>query len=135
MRSRDGDSTFIRIIYTILLTTLSLHAQEYLISYRYVVDNSLLYNQTLDISRAMTKCQGEALEPFFLEYNKTKTFKQNLLENEEVFLHNIGKIGLHLEHRSQTHNFMNHSRTILTLKTTCFKVDFNDSLAIITPLK
>lgn len=135
MRSRDGDSAFIRIIYTIVLTTLSLQAQEYLISYRYVVDNATLYNQTLQVSRAMTKCQGKALESFTLDYDSTKTLKQNLLENEELFLHSIGKIGLHVEHRSTTHNSQAYSRTILTLKTTCFKVDFNDSLAIITPLK
>jgi hypothetical protein len=40
-----------------------------------------------------------------------------------------------VSYNSTTTNMKNSSTTILTLKTTCFKVDINDNFAKITPLK
>ena len=47
----------------------------------------------------------------------------------------IHKLDLHVQHKEQTINLQNQFTTILTMKTTCFKVDFNDNFATIAPLK
>ncbi|MCD6259604.1 MAG: hypothetical protein J7J31_08395 [Helicobacteraceae bacterium] len=136
MRSRDGNSSLsLFICGVILFNSFSLYADEYLISYRYVLQDARLYNESLSISRAMKKCEGEKLKSFTLDYDKTKGFKENILKKSEDFLMYLHKLGLHVEHREHVRNFTTSSQTILTLKTMCFKVDFNDNLAIITPLK
>ena len=141
MRSRDGNSTFSLSICTVVLLLLStvLNADEYLISYRYVVKDATLYNETLLISKAMQKCKSTAdasvKKALILETNSTKNLKQIISKNSEIFLNYIHKLGLYVEHKSSTINLQNTSSTILTLKTTCFKVDFNDSFVKMAPLK
>lgn len=136
MRSRDGNRTVsLFVCGLILANTLSLCADEYLISYRYVVQDARLYNESLEISGAMTKCEGKELDSFVLHHDSTKDLKQNILKNSTEFIEYLHKLGLHVEHREDFKNYMTRSQTILTLKTMCFKVDFNDNLAIITPLK
>ena len=136
MRSRDGNRTFIfRFFFIIIFSSLALHASEYLISYRYVVKNSTLYNETLDISKAMKQCSGKEKESIFINTNKETNLKKIISNNFEEFINFIHKLGLHLEHKDRTINLEHTSTTILTLKTTCFKVDINDNLAKITPLK
>ena len=136
MRSRDGSRTLsLFICGVVFFSSFSLYADEYLISYRYVLQDARLYNESLFISRAMQKCKGERLEPLTLEYDKNKGFKENILKKSEHFLNYLHKLGLHVEHREHLQNMSTRSQTILTLKTMCFKVDFNDNLAIITPLK
>ena len=45
------------------------------------------------------------------------------------------KLGLNVEHKDVNNKLSNtHLVTILTLKTTCFKVDFNDNFVKISPL-
>ena len=135
MRSRDGNSSLsLFICGVILFNSFSLYADEYLISYRYVLQDARLYNESLSISRAMQKCEGEKLKSFTLDYDQAKGFKENMLKKSEDFLMYLHKLGLHVEHREDMRNFTTSSQTILTLKTMCFKVDFNDNLAIITPL-
>ncbi|QOY51321.1 hypothetical protein [Candidatus Sulfurimonas baltica] len=136
MRSRDGNRNFtLRLCSIIFFNSLALNASEFLISYRYVVKDSLLYNETLNISEAMTKCDGKPYEYFVLENNNNKNLKKLISQNSEDFLKYIHKLGLHVEHKEETINLQNRSTTILTLKTTCFKVDFNDNFARISPLK
>ena len=137
MRSRDGNRTFIyRFRFIILLFSFALlGADEYLISYRYVVKNSTLYNEKLDISRAMQKCDGKERDSIFLEVKKDENLKNIILDNYEKFVNFIHKLGLHIEHKDHTVNLEHSSTSVLTLRTTCFKVDINDNLARITPLK
>jgi len=136
MRSRDGNRTFIhRFYFIIFFCSLALNASEYLVSYRYVVKNATLYNEKLDISNSMQKCHGKELKPLYLEVKKEKNLKQIIQNNYENFVDYIHKLGLHIDHNDHTINLEHHSTTILTLRTTCFKVDFNDNLARITPLK
>ncbi len=137
MRSRDGNHSFSFSICTlILLTSLTLHAKEYFISYRYVVKDATLYNETLYVSSAMQKCQGTPQEVIILETSrKNMTLKEAIMENIDQFLTNINKLALDVKHTEKTQNLQNSSTTILTLKTTCFKVDFNDNFVKIAPLK
>ena len=137
MRSRDGNRPFTFSICTlILLTSLTLHAKEYFISYRYVVKDATLYNETLYVSSAMQKCSGVPQEAIILENSKKSTcLKELLLENIDHFLSHINKLALDIKHTERTKNLHNSSTTILTLKTTCFKVDFNDNFVIIAPFK
>ena len=137
MRSRDGNRNFsLSIPVILLLCSLALHAREYLISYRYTVKNSILYNESLAISPAMQKCTGEPYSPlFFYGDFSSKDLKKILSRNREEFIDYIHKLGLQVVHKDKTTNFIYQATTILTLKTKCFKVDFNDTFVKISPLK
>jgi len=136
MRSRDGNRYFLlRLCSIILFSSLALNASEFLISYRYVVKDAIIYNETLYISSAMKKCSGEPQKELILENTTNGNFTKLIHKNKEEFYEYIRKIGLHVEHSEKTQNMINSSTTILTLKTTCFKVDFNDNFARIAALK
>ena len=136
MRSRDGNSTFsLRLCSIVFFCSLALNASEYLISYRYVVKNATLYNDTLDISHAMKPCHGKPQKPLILENNGSQDLKKIISKNSNEFINYIHKLGIDIKNTDITSNLQNSSTTIITLKTTCFKVDFNDNFAKITPLK
>lgn len=138
MRSRDGNLDFSLSICSVVLLLLSLstlQAEEYLISYRYVVKDATLYNETLLVAKAMKKCLGKPQKELILEIDKEDDLKKIISKNSTDFIDFIQKLGLHIKHEEVTRNFINKSTTILTLKTRCFKVDFNDNFARIAPLK
>ena len=136
MRSRDGNHSFsLRLCSIIFLCSLALNAGEYLISYRYVVKNATIYNEHLSISHSMSKCKGSPYNPLILENNGSHDLKSIIYKNNEKFINYIHKLGLNISHKESTTNYQNSSTTILTLKTKCFKVDFNDNFARISPLK
>lgn len=136
MRSRDGNNNLtLRLCSIIFLTSLALNASEYLISYRYVVKDAIIFNESLDISHAMKSCNGKPQDKLILENTSDGNLNKLISQNQEEFLEYIHKLGLHIEHKEQTINLQNTSTTILTLKTTCFKVDINDNFVIIAPLK
>ncbi len=135
MRSRDGSNYFLlTICFLIFYHSLALNASEYLISYRYVVKDSILYNEKLQISKAMTKCNGSLYDSIILK-DDTNDIKKAILKNSEIFINFIHKLGIEVKHRDKTINSIYTGTTILTLKTTCFKVDFNENLVKITALK
>jgi len=136
MRSRDGNFCLSLAILLTLATLFSiLDADEYLISYRYVIKDAIIYNEELSISKTMKKCFGKQYDSIILENNNSSNLKKVIAKNNISFIDFIHKIGLNVEHRAETINLLNHSTTILTLKTTCFKVDFNDNFVKISPLK
>jgi len=138
MRSRNGNYSFLRSIQLgllLLLSSLALNASEYLISYRYLVKDAILYNESLFISKSMQKCNGKPYNALILETRDDKNLKQIISAQNEDFIDYMHKLGLHVEHKEETINFQYSSVTILTLKTTCFKVDFNDNFVKISPLK
>ncbi len=83
----------------------------------------------------MKKCTGTPYNPIIFETRDDKNLKKILSSNNEEFIHYIHKLGLSVEHQDKTTNFQYRSTTILTLKTRCFKVDFNDNFVKISPLK
>lgn len=136
MRSRDGNHSFsLRLCRVIIFSSLALNASEHLISYKYIVKDATLYNETLLVSDAMTKCDGKPQKELILINKNSDNLKQLIFANSEEFIDYIYKLGLHVEHKEATSNLQNSSTTTLTLKTTCFKVDFNDNFAKIAPLK
>ena len=136
MRSRDGNSTLsLRLCSIIIFSSLALNASEYLISYKYITRDALLYNETLLISNAMTKCDGKPQKGLSLINNSSNDIKELLLKNSEKFINYLHKLGMQVQHKERTSALQNSSSTVLTLKTTCFKVDFNDNFATIAPLK
>ena len=137
MRSRDGNSSITRAVWLLIFFSsfALLDAKEFIISYRYVVKDATLYNETLYISKAMQKCSGTPQEHLLLTTDKKNDLKDIIKNSEEEFIDFIHKLGLSVEHKEKTTNLINTSTTILTLKTTCFKVDFNDNFATIAPLK
>ena len=136
MRSRDGNHTFsLRLFSVIFCSSLALNASEFLISYSYTVKNAILYNETLQISKAMKKCNGTPQKAFIVTSNGEKDLQRILSKNSQEFINYIHTLGLHLKHQSQNSKTKNRSTTTLILKTRCFKVDFNDNFAKISPLK
>jgi hypothetical protein len=83
----------------------------------------------------MTKCSGEAQSELILINTAGNNLKKLISQNSGEFIDYIHKLGLHVEHKGTTSNLQNSFTTTLTLKTTCFKVDFNDNFARIAPLK
>ena len=143
MRSRDGNYYLTRTICSLILLSSLVYphylkaqdAKEFLISYRYIVKDATLYNEKLQISSSMKKCYGKPGRVFILPTNGDKNLKLIVSKNSEEFIDYIHKLGLHIEHKELTVNSQNTSTTILTLKTRCFKVDFNDNFVKIAPLK
>lgn len=83
----------------------------------------------------MQKCDGLAYNPIIFETRDDKNLKKILSRNKEEFIDYIHKLGLSLHHSDTTINAQYTSTTILTLKTRCFKVDFNDNFVRISPLQ
>ncbi|MBU1217843.1 hypothetical protein KJ870_00230 [bacterium] len=137
MRSRDGNRTSTLSIFKLILFfySLTLSASEYLISYRYVVKDAILFNEKLDISKSMHKCLGNPLTPLILENDGNHNLIEIISQNEEEFSSYLHQLGLNVKHSEFNLNNQNSSTTVLTLKTTCFKVDFNDNFVRIAPLK
>lgn len=134
MRSRNGNHSFRFAVLIFLISSLALNAKEYLISYRYVVKDAILYNESLSISSSMTKCKGKPAQVLNLLSYGDNDLKQSISKNPELFIDYVHTLGLQIENKDITKNFVNSSTTILTLKTTCFKVDFNENLVSIAPL-
>ena len=137
MRSRDGSFNLLfRFCSIIFLSSfVLLTAKEFIISYRYVIKDATLFNEILHISKAMQKCDGIPQEPLLLTTYKDDNLKETIRKNQQEFIDFIHKLGLSVENKEKTINYINTSTIILTLKSTCFKVDFNDNLAIIAPLR
>ena len=137
MRSRDGNHSFsLRLCAIVFIFIISSAcAEEYYISYRYVVKDAILYNESLQISPAMTKCLGNTHSEVILEKNKSDNLKDIISANSQEFINYLHKIGLHVVHKEKTSNYKNTATTVLILKTQCFKVDFNDNFVKIAPLK
>ena len=83
----------------------------------------------------MKKCDGKPDKFIELVDNESEDLTQIIKNNSFEFTNFIHTLGLDVKHNETTINAHNSSTTILTLKTTCFKVDFNDNLARITALK
>jgi hypothetical protein len=83
----------------------------------------------------MKKCSGEPYNPLILDTNKKESLRQILSAHKEEFIDYIHTLGLHVEHTENLINSQSKSTIILTLRTRCFKVDFNDNFAKISPLK
>jgi len=84
----------------------------------------------------MSPCKGEIYaKPLYLETKDFKDIRDIISYSQEKFINYIHKLGLHVSYNSKTTNMQNTSTTILTMRTTCFKVDFNDNLVKISPLK
>ncbi|WP_428740118.1 hypothetical protein, partial [Sulfurimonas sp.] len=120
MRSRDGNNyRSLAICSLILFNSLVLNASEYLISYRYVVKDLILYNESLIITPAMKPCIGTPQDSIELLVDEDDNLDDTIKKNSDEFLEFIHKIGLDIRHQEITKNAQNSSTTILTLKTTC----------------
>ncbi|MBD3823663.1 MAG: hypothetical protein IE916_04055 [Epsilonproteobacteria bacterium] len=138
MRSRNGNPSLLLSVCAITLFSLSnlFGFEEYLISYRYVVKDAILYNESLQVSHAMLPCKGHpTLQTIDLPLAKEDSILSTIKENQEEFIEYIHRLGMQVEHQGETLQSMHTSTTILTLPTTCFKVEINEISAKITPLK
>ncbi len=137
MRSRDGNHSFTRRLCSLifLFSSLALNAGEYLVSYKYIVKNATLYNESLDISKSMTKCEGVPSQNIIFPSTHENNFQELITRHKEEFIEYIHKLGIDVQSRDITTNNQINTTTTLTLKTTCFKVDFNDTFVKISHLK
>ncbi len=83
----------------------------------------------------MQKCKGSPSDPIIFETRDDKNLQKILTTNNERFIEYMHKLGLSVHHSESTTNYINSSTTIITLRTTCFKVDFNDNSVKISALK
>ena len=83
----------------------------------------------------MQKCEGKTYNPITLENSGHKSLKEVISQNSVKFIDYLHKLGLSVKHEAKTFNNQNTSTTVLTLKTKCFKVDFNENFAKLEPLK
>jgi len=135
MRSRDGNNPFSLTIWAVaFLVSLPLYGSEYLISYRSVVKNAMLYNENLFVSKTMQKCEGQEQEPIIFSNKNHQSLKKILSNSNEEFIEYLHRLGLLVQHKEEKSNFNHTSTTILTLKTRCFKVDFNEDFVTIAPI-
>lgn len=137
MRSRDGSRTYLYTICALIFSFSSLYGEEYIISYRYSVQNAIMLNDSLDISKAMTSCIGKPIyEPLVIDTDKqTKNLQKILLKNSDKFYTYVNALGLHVRNDEKVKNGYSSSLTTVTLKPTCFTVEFNENSVKLTPLK
>jgi hypothetical protein len=136
MRSRDGNHSFtLRFCTIIFFFSLALNAGEYLISYKYVVKNAILYNESLAIAKSMQPCRGTPLETLILPKENGQNLQALISHNSETFLEYIHTLGLDIHSTTFSTNTHLNATTVITLKTQCFKVDFNDTFVKISHLK
>lgn len=137
MRSRDGNYNLLFSICTLILCFCNLNGDEYIISYRYVTKDAILFNDSLDISRAMMPCTGKSRGSQLLltASNDSKNLKNIILQNSDQFFNYINTLSLHVKSDDQIINGVSSSLTTVTLKPTCFTVEFNDNLVKISPFK
>ena len=134
MRSRDGDHSFLFTVSLILFSTL-LSAEEYIISYRAVVKNSMLYSEKLSVTKTMKPCKGKPEHSFTIFDNNTKNLNTFLHKNINDFVENITPFYLELHASQTTTNMINKNLTTLELEPTCFEVEINDNFVTLTRLK
>lgn len=104
-------------------------------SFRYVVKDSIIYNDSLKVSNAMQKCNGSpSKETLVLESHQDRDLKTIIDKNIDEFFTYLQKIGLYIQNRDIAIDLQNSNTTILTLKPQCFKVDFNDNFVKITAI-
>jgi len=136
MRSRDGSYSFtLRFCTIIFFLSVALYAEEYLVSYKYIVKNGILFNEHLDISQSMQKCHGIPSQTLILPAIEEKNFQKLIALHREQFIDYIQRLGVDIHSQATTINSQMRATIIVTLKTTCFKVDFNDTFVKITPLQ
>ena len=83
----------------------------------------------------MQKCEGSPSDSIILERRDATNLQLIINKHREEFIEYIERLGLHVEYHDKTQNYQTTSTTIVTLKTRCFKVDFNDNFVTISALK
>lgn len=84
----------------------------------------------------MQKCSGiESNNALILDNNNSKDLSKVISQNSDEFFSYIQKLDLSTKSKDTTTNFTTSSTTTLELRTTCFKVDFNENLVKITAIK
>jgi hypothetical protein len=83
----------------------------------------------------MQPCQGKPYPELTLEKEPNQSLQDILTPQNELFFHYIAQLGLEVNFAQETTNAQATSTTIITLRTTCFKVDFNDYFVKISALK
>lgn len=134
MRSRDGDRPLTLTILTLIFLPY-LWADEYIISYRAVVRDAIMVSETLNVSRAMQKCEGRHTTSVLLETGGSDDLHQIIVHDHDTFFSLMQQTTLHIDHREKNIDATNQSHTILTMPPQCFTVDINQDLAKITALK
>jgi hypothetical protein len=97
----------------------------------------MLLNESLDVSKTMTPCKGELLgnSLLLIPQDNSKNLEKTLLQNSDQFFSYINTLGLHVRNFEQVLNGIDSSLTTITLRPTCFTVEFNENFVKIAPFK
>lgn len=122
----------------LLLLTLcsSLFAEQYIISYSSAVRNSILLNEKISVSKAMTECEGVVVgDSISLKHKKNNSLRTTIRENRTTFDTFVQKLPFSI--RSYETIDISHINSLLILKMppSCFTVNFNEDFVTIAPIK
>ena len=134
MRSSDAGCSLSLSLYSLIFFSAVLFADTYRIGYRAVVKNSVLVDETLNISRSMTICRGSEKSTLVLEADDNNIYhllKKNSNRFYEYLLHQ----NLHIRDNSKVSRNISTTLSTLTFPTQCFKVTFKGNLAKISLIK
>jgi len=136
MRSFYGDCSYsFSIKLLILFLSSVLCADEYLISYRYLVHDTIVTQQEFLISHAMTSCSGIPEKSIIFTSHKNESIKQTILRHHEEFIEYLEKLGIYIRSQSQTTQMQYNSFIEITFKTHCFQIENKNNSIHITYLK
>jgi hypothetical protein len=134
VRGSNASRSLSLSIYSLIFFSTLLIADTYRIGYRAVVKDSILIDETLNISRSMTACYGSKKSTLTLNTD-TKNVRLLLNKNSEKFYEYLLHQSLHVRDNSKISKNISTTLTILTFPTQCFKVTFKGNLAKITLIK
>ena len=118
-----------------LFLLLPLYSQEYIISYSSSVKNSILINEKISISKAMTECHGIKGEELIIPHKKNDSLKRSIQNSRENFDTFIQKLPFSIRSYETVSIHSINSLLILKLSPTCFTVKFNEGFVTIAPIK
>jgi len=107
----------------------------YHIGYQAVVKNAILVDETFNVARAMTPCEGTPQSQLIIENPNHQSFESLFQKQHDKFYHYLLSQRLHVKHRETLINQQSNTLTTLTFPTQCFKVTFKGNLAKIALIK
>lgn len=121
----------------LLLLTLStsLFAEQYIISYSSAVKNSILLNEKISVSKAMTECKGEIGDMVRLTHANNDSLYTTIKKNRTQFDLFVQKLPFSIRSYETVSIKSINSLLVLKMPPSCFTVNFNEYFVTIAPIK
>lgn len=113
----------------------SLFAEQYIISYSSAVKNSILLNEKISVSKAMTTCKGEIGKEVRLKLIKNDSLYTTIKKNRTKFDIFVQRLPFSIRSYETVSIKSINSLLILKMPPSCFTVNFNEDFVTIAPIK